>query len=94
MVLGYLQRVPRALLAGALITMIAAVDWRVQANIAFGFLYILPMLIVGTVFPVLGVMLTALICTVLAFLGRHWSVLARSGQEPGARKETRDGCRD
>jgi signal transduction histidine kinase len=66
MALGYLQRVPRALLAGALIAMIAIVDWRVQANIAFGFLYLLPMLVMGTVLPLWGVMLTALICTVLA----------------------------
>jgi two-component system, LuxR family, sensor kinase FixL len=66
MALGYLQRVPRALLAGALIAVIGAVDWRVQVNIAFGFLYLLPMLIVGTVLPLWGVMLTALICTVLA----------------------------
>jgi len=66
MALGYLQRVPRALLAGALIAMIAVVDWRVQANIAFGFLYLLPMLVMGTVLPLWGVMLTALICTVLA----------------------------
>jgi PAS domain S-box-containing protein len=66
MVLGYLQRVPRALLAGALIALIAAVDWRVQANISFGFLYLLPMLLMGTVLPLWGVMLTALICTGLA----------------------------
>ena len=54
MALGYLQRVPRALLAGSLIAMIAVVDWRVQANIAFGFLYLLPMLLMGTVLPLLG----------------------------------------
>jgi PAS domain S-box-containing protein len=66
MVLGYLERVPRALLAGALIALIAAVDWRVQANISFGFLYLLPMLLMGTVLPLWGVMLTALICTGLA----------------------------
>ena len=66
MALGYLQRVPRALLAAALIALIAAVDWRVQANIAFGFLYLLPMLLMGTVLPLWGVMLTALICTGLA----------------------------
>ena len=66
MALGYLQRVPRALLAGSLIAMIAVVDWRVQANIAFGFLYLLPMLLMGTVLPLWGVLLTALICTVLA----------------------------
>jgi signal transduction histidine kinase len=66
MALGYLQRVPRALLAGALIILIAIVDWRVQANIAFGFLYLLPILVMGTVLPLWGVMLTALICTILA----------------------------
>jgi two-component system, LuxR family, sensor kinase FixL len=66
MISGYLQRVPRAFLAGAFIVIIAIVDWRVQANIAFGFLYLLPMLVVGTVLPLWGIMLTALICTVLA----------------------------
>jgi PAS domain S-box-containing protein len=64
--LGRLQTIPRALLAGALIALIAVVDWRVQANIAFGFLYLLPMLVMGTVLPLWGIMLTALICTVLA----------------------------
>jgi two-component system sensor kinase FixL len=68
MVRSYLQRVPRALLAGALIVIIALVDWRVQANISFGFLYLLPMLLVGAVFPYWGIVLTALICTVLADL--------------------------
>ena len=64
--LGYLERAPRALLAGALIVIIAAIDWLVQANIAFGFLYLLPMLLVGAVLPLWGIVLTALICTVLA----------------------------
>jgi two-component system, LuxR family, sensor kinase FixL len=66
MVLGYLQKAPRAGLAGALILVIAIVDWRVQANIAFGFLYILPMLLVGTVLPLWSIVLTALLCTVLS----------------------------
>ncbi len=66
MVLGYLQMAPRAALAGALILIIAIIDWRVQANIAFGFLYILPMLLVGAVLPRWSVVLTSLICTVLA----------------------------
>ena len=66
MLLGYLQRLPRALLAGALIVLIAAVDWYVQANIAFGFLYLLPMLLVGTVLPPWEIVSTALICTILA----------------------------
>jgi two-component system, LuxR family, sensor kinase FixL len=66
MALGYLQRTPRVALAGLFIALIAVLDWRVQANIAFGFLYILPMLLVGTVMPVWGIVTTALICTVLA----------------------------
>jgi two-component system sensor kinase FixL len=66
MVVAYLQRAPRALLAGALILIIAVVDWYVQANIAFGFLYLLPMLLMGTVLPLWGVVSSALICTVLA----------------------------
>jgi two-component system, LuxR family, sensor kinase FixL len=66
MVFGYLQRAPRAALAGALILIIAIIDWRVQANIAFGFLYIIPMLLVGTVLPLWMVVITALLCTVLA----------------------------
>jgi two-component system sensor kinase FixL len=66
MALGYLQRAPRALLAGALIAVIATIDWRVQANIAFGFLYLLPVMLMGTVLPLWGVILTALVCTVLA----------------------------
>jgi two-component system, LuxR family, sensor kinase FixL len=66
MALAYLQRTPRAALAGFFIALIAALDWRVQANIAFGFLYILPMLLVGTVMPIWSIITTALICTVLA----------------------------
>jgi two-component system, LuxR family, sensor kinase FixL len=66
MLLGYLQRAPRAAIAAGLILIIAIVDWRVQANIAFGFLYILPMLLAGTVMPRWAIFLMALICTVLA----------------------------
>ncbi|MBV9744530.1 MAG: PAS domain-containing protein [Acidobacteriia bacterium] len=68
MVLGNLQKPPRAALAGALIAVIAILDWRVQANIAFGFLYILPMLLAGTVLPLWGIVITSLLCTVLADL--------------------------
>ena len=66
MVFGYLQKVPRALLAGVLIIAIAIVDWYIQANIAFGFLYLVPILLVGTVLPLWQTLFTALICTVLA----------------------------
>jgi hypothetical protein len=66
MVLGYLQKAPRAALAGALILIIAIVDWRAQANIAFGFLYILPMLWWARYLPLWSIVLTASLCTVLA----------------------------
>lgn len=66
MVFGYLQKVPRAVLAGVLIVAIAVVDWYIQANIAFGFLYLLPILLVATVLPLWQILVTALICTVLA----------------------------
>jgi len=66
MFLGYLQKVPRAVLAGVLIVAIAVVDWYIQAYIAFGFLYLVPMLLVGTALSRWQVLLTALICTVLA----------------------------
>jgi len=61
-----LQKVPRAMLAGVLIVAIAVVDWYIQANIAFGFLYLLPILLVGTVLPLWQILMTALLCTVLA----------------------------
>jgi two-component system, LuxR family, sensor kinase FixL len=56
----------RVAAAGLLITAIALVDWRVEVNIAFGFLYIFPMLLLGTVLPRWQVILTALLCAFLA----------------------------
>src|ERR1700677_2155203 len=56
----------RVALAGVLIAAIAVVDWRVDAPLAFGFLYLFPILIVGGVCPRLAIIGTALLCTVLA----------------------------
>ena len=66
--LGYLQRTPRGVIIGAgiLIAIIALVDWRVRANIYFGFLYVFPMLLVGTVLPRWQLVLVAISCTVLS----------------------------
>jgi two-component system sensor kinase FixL len=66
--LGYLQSTPRGVLtsAGILIAMIALIDWRVQANVYFGFLYVFPMLLVGTVLPGWLLPMVAIICTVLS----------------------------
>ncbi len=66
--LGYLQRTPRGVLACAviLIAVIALVDWRVRGNVFFGFLYVFPMLLVGTVLPLWQLALVAICCTILS----------------------------
>jgi PAS domain S-box-containing protein len=46
--------------------MIALVDWRVRANVYFGFLYVFPMLLVGTILSRWQLALVAIICTVLS----------------------------
>jgi PAS domain S-box-containing protein len=56
----------RVALAALLIAVIAIVDWRVDAPIAFGFLYLFPLLIVGTVLERWQIVATALLCTLLA----------------------------
>ncbi len=43
------RKTSRLALAGILIAIIAFVDWRVKVNIAFGFLYLFPILLLGTV---------------------------------------------
>jgi PAS domain S-box-containing protein len=52
--------------AAILVAAIALLDWRVDAPIAFGFLYIFPILVVGAVCPRWAVVAAALLCTVLA----------------------------
>ena len=54
--------------AGLLIAVIALLDWRVDLNISFGFLYLFPMLLVGTALNRWQVVLTALFCTFLSDL--------------------------
>jgi len=56
----------RVALAGLLILIIAAIDWRVDLNISFGFLYLLPILLAGAVLPRWQIVLTALLCTFLS----------------------------
>src|SRR5580693_2066580 len=56
----------RVALAGLLIAAIAVVDWRVDAPLAFGFLYLFPILIVGGCCPRWATLATALLCTTLA----------------------------
>lgn len=49
-----------------LIACIALIDWRVDLNLSFGFLYLFPILLLGTVLPVWQILLAVLFCTVLA----------------------------
>ena len=63
-----LEGTPRAVLlrAGLLIAIIALIDWRIDLNISFGFLYLFPMLLVGTVLNRWQIAATALLCTLLS----------------------------
>jgi two-component system, LuxR family, sensor kinase FixL len=56
----------RVALAGTLIAAIAVIDWRVDLNIAFGFLYLLPLILLGTVLSRPWILLAAVVCTILA----------------------------
>jgi signal transduction histidine kinase len=60
------SRIGRTLLAAGLIGVIAFVDWRVELDIAFGFLYVFPLILLGTVWPRWAIAATAVLCTGLA----------------------------
>ncbi|MGA2198070.1 MAG: hypothetical protein ABSH40_22585 [Bryobacteraceae bacterium] len=68
MIYRYLYGTRRAVLARAalLIAVIALIDWRVDLNISFGFLYLFPILLVGTASPRWQILATAMVCTALA----------------------------
>jgi two-component system sensor kinase FixL len=60
---------PRTVLAaGLLIGVVAFIDWRVELDVAFGFLYVFPVILVGTVLPRWQIALVALLCAALADL--------------------------
>ena len=61
-----LQGIARVILAALFIAIIAVIDWRVEINIAFGFLYIFPILLLGTVMSRWQILLTVFLCTFLA----------------------------
>lgn len=50
-------------LAAALILSIGLVDWRLDVNISFGFLYLFPMLMVGSCLQPLQIVMVAALCT-------------------------------
>src|SRR5215472_12668002 len=64
---SWLQAGRRKLLvrAGLLTAAVAIIDWRLDQNISFGFLYLFPMLLVGSVSPRWQIVAAAAICTVL-----------------------------
>ena len=68
MIRRVLQWSPRAALlyAGVLIAIIAVTDWRVEINATLGFLYIFPMVLLGTVLGWWQLVLAALFCTLLS----------------------------
>jgi hypothetical protein len=67
--LSFFQRLSRTKLlsiAAAIILTIALIDWRVELNVAFGFLYLFPMLIMGNCLPRWQLALLGGLCTFLA----------------------------
>ena len=67
--LSFLLRLSRTkllFLAMALILIVALIDWRVDLNVSFGFLYLFPMLIVGSFLRRWQVAVIAGLCTILA----------------------------
>jgi PAS domain S-box-containing protein len=63
-----LQRPWRIALAALLIATIAIIDWRVDLNLSFGFLYLFPMLILGTALERWQLILAAVVCTLFSDL--------------------------
>ena len=88
MVSRYLQGKSRVILAAAMVAAIALVDWRVDAPISFGFLYLIPMLLVGAVWRRWQILGAAAVCMLLAdlFDAYHFSLgRDRAAGHPGFR---------
>jgi two-component system, LuxR family, sensor kinase FixL len=69
--------------AAALIAAIAVLDWRVVGNIPLGFLYLLPMLMVGSLLDVWQIALVAALCAFLAevFDDLVWNQVAGASRD-------------
>ena len=52
--------------AGVMVAIVALIDWRVDLNVSFGFLYLFPMLVVGSCVPRWQLAAVAALCTFLA----------------------------
>ena len=77
LLLGFLQGNRNLVLlrAAAIITVVALVDWRFDVNISFGFLYLFPMLMVGSCLTPWQIAAVAALCTGLveAFDAFPWA---------------------
>ena len=60
------NRVRILILAAVLITVVALIDWRIDLNVSFGFLYLFPMLMVGVYLHRWQIAVVAGLCTLLA----------------------------
>src|SRR5436190_2094859 len=60
--------------AGLLIAAIALVDWKIETNVGLGFLYFLPMLMLGVSLSRVSITVAAIMCTILreAFSSFAW----------------------
>jgi PAS domain S-box-containing protein len=65
--------------AGALIALIAAIDWRVETNISLGFLYLFPMLILGAWLERWQLAVAASLCTWLVEIFDPFTFIASEG---------------
>ena len=61
-----LSRTNLLLIAATMVLTVALIDWRVELNVSFGFLYLFPMLIVGSCLPRWQLALLGGLCTILA----------------------------
>ena len=77
-----LSRTKLLLVAAAMILAVALIDWRVELNVSFGFLYLFPMLIVGSCLPRWQLALLGGLCTFLAERFAPFYVGARSRSSP------------
>jgi PAS domain S-box-containing protein len=65
--------------AGAMIALIALADWRIEGNIPIGFLYLFPMLLVGSVLNRWQIASAAILCSFLAETFDNYEWLPESG---------------
>jgi signal transduction histidine kinase len=80
--LSFLLRGTRAAILARAVLMaavIAAVDWRIDGNIPLGFLYLFPMLLVGSILSRWQIAIAAVICTFLTEIFDSFDWLSATG---------------